>query len=144
MDKKTFWRLATVLALVTVAALLVHAGYFAVKSPPPAPSLATPDPVPPATPSAEKPAPAASGSRTGQMRLADKPEAFKPAPGDIVDYSYSLKKESNERAILPGVTVESGAKCVNIKTADKDRTIQIKRDDTHPGNGYQVMWQKKY
>lgn len=144
MGKKSLWRLAIVLALITAAFLLVQAGFFTVKTPPPKPPAVAPAAVPSAPPAAENPTPAAAGNPSGQMRLADKPEAFTPAPADTADYSYSLKKPNDERAILPGVTVMSGVKGVNIKTAEKDETIQIKRDSTYPSSAYQVMWQKKY
>ncbi|MDR7867001.1 MAG: hypothetical protein RIN56_09275 [Sporomusaceae bacterium] len=144
MAKKTLWQLAIVLTLVTTAFLLVQAGFFAVQGPPPAPPAATPAAVPPAQPVAESPSPAPAANRSGQMKLADKPEAFTPAPAAAVEYSYTLKKQSNERVILPGVTIMSGAKGVSIKTADKDETVQIKRDDTYPTSAYQVMWHKKY
>jgi hypothetical protein len=144
MDKKSLWRLAIVLALLTAAFLLVQAGFFAVQDPPPGPPAAEPAAAPPAQPAAESPSPAATGNRSGQMKLADKPEAFTPAPAADADYSYTLKKQNNERVILPGVTIMSGAKGVSIKTADKDETVQIKRDSTYPTSAYQVMWQKKY
>lgn len=144
MDKKTLLRLAIVLALVTAAFLFVQAGFFAVQGPPPAQPAAAPAAVPPAQPVAESPSPAAAANRSGQMKLADKPETFTPAPADDAEYSYTLKKQSNERVILPGVTIMSGVKGVSIKTADKDETVQIKRDTTYPTSAYQVMWQKKY
>ncbi len=144
MAKKTLWRLAIVLTLITTVFLLVQAGFFAVQGPPPSPPAAEPAAVPPAQPVAESPSPAAAANRSGQMKLADKPEAFTPAPAADAEYSYTLKKQSNERVILPGVTIMSGAKGISIKTADKDETVQIKRDATYPTSAYQVMWHKKY
>ena len=146
MAKKTLWRLAIVLTLITTAFLLVQAGFFAVQGPPPAEPVAGPAVAPPAQPVAENPSPAAAANRSGQMKLADKPDAFTPAPAADDEYSYTLKKQSNERVILPGVTIMSGsgAKGVSIKTADRDETVQIKRDATYPTSAYQVMWQKKY
>lgn len=144
MGKKSLGRLAIILALLTAAFLLVQAGFFAVQGPPPAPPVAEPAVAPPAPPAAVNPSPAAPGNRSGQMKLADKPEAFTPVPVADADHSYTLKKQSDERVILPGVTIMSGAKGVSIKTADKDETVQIKRDSTYPASAYQVMWQKKY
>jgi hypothetical protein len=142
MAKSSLRRLVLALALVTVAFLLVHTGFFAVKSPPPAPPAPTPAAAPPAPPAppAETPAPAAAGGRNGQMRLADKPETYAPTPPADADYSYSLKKQDNRRVILPGVSYVPG-QGIDIKTSGKDATVQIKRDSTYD---YQVMWQKKY
>ncbi len=147
MGKKSLWHLAIVLALITAAFLLIQAGFFAVKTPPPAPPAppsVAPAAVPSASAAAENPSPATAGNRSGQMRLADQPEAFTTAPAADADYSYSLKKQNDERVILPGVTIMSGAKGISIKTAEKDGTVQIKRDSTYPSGAYQIMWQKKY
>jgi len=144
MGKKPLWLLAIVLALLTAAFLFVQAGFFAVQGPPPSPPAAEPAAAPPAPAAAETPSPAASGTRSGQMKLADKPKAFEPGPPVDADYSYTLRKNGGEREILPGVTIMSGTKGVSIKTADKDETIQIKRDSTNSTSDIQVMWQKKH
>jgi len=143
MGKKSTWRLAIVLALITAAYLLVHAGFFAVQSPPPATPGQAPATAPAATPAGESLPPAAPGPQSGQMKMAEAPRSFTPSPPAATDYSYSLRKQNNERAILPGVTISPG-QGVNIKTANKDENIQIKRDSTYPASDYQVMWQKKY
>lgn len=141
MTKPTLWRLAIILTL------LAAIGYFAlpgtptsVKSPPP---VGKPPSAPAHVPAGVEnlPAPAAE-PRTGRMEMSSSPPSFAPTPSAPATLSYSLKKENSERTILPGVTYSPG-QGVNIKTANTNETVQIKRDAGQTTD-YQVMWQKKY
>jgi hypothetical protein len=142
MGRKAFRRLAVLIILAAAAYLAVTAGPTAVKTPPAAPPEQTPAAAPPAAPSGEN-QPAASGPRSGQMRLADAPDTFAPLRPEPADYTYTLKKERKERAIAPGVTYVPG-EGIHIKTSGKDATIRITRDTTYQASDYQVMWHKKY
>ncbi len=144
MAIKPLWRLAIIVALFAALGLLAHAGLVAVNSAKPAaPQERAPVavPTPPAAP--EPPPATAAGPRNEQMRLAEAPKLFTPAPPAATDYSYSLRQQRDERTILPGVTIGPG-KALNVKTAKKDETIRITRDSTYPSSDYQVLWQKKY
>ena len=141
MIKPTVWRLTIILALLAVA------GYFFLKEPPA--TVKSPPPID-RPPKSSDPVPAGAGSppapatelRTGKMELSSPPAGFKSAPATAAPFSYTLKKENNERPILPGVTFSPG-QGVSIKTTNADETVQIKRDAGQTTD-YQVMWQKKY
>lgn len=140
MGKRTLWLLGTILALAAAGYFALQGGPAAVKSPPqPAPTA--PAAAPAAGERLAAPAPQ-DQPRTGRMELADAPRPFTPA-APAGQFSYSLKKENNERVILPGVTYSS-AEGVSIKTAARNETIQIRRDPGNQAGDYQVMWQKKY
>lgn len=58
------------------------------------------------------------------------------------DVSYSIKKDTKERTIMPGVKYKSG-EGINM-AVDEDEKIQIRRDNTYGSRQYQVLWKKSY
>ncbi len=146
MGKNLLRRLAVLLILAAAAYLAVAAGPPVAQTPPAASPEHTPAAMPPAPAGDRQPAPApasVSAARSGQMRLSEAPDTFVSSQPQPAGYTYSLKKEHKEHAVMPGVTFVPGDG-VHIKTSDKETTIRITRDPTYPASDYQVMWHKKY
>lgn len=64
-------------------------------------------------------------------------------PVNLEAHSYSIKNEKKERAITPGVILQSG-KSINVKIPDSEEIIRVQRDKTYHPGGYNVLWEKKY
>lgn len=144
MNKKA---ILAIIAAVALLAAVYYAGHvyeaWKQQPPPPAAGPATPPPQPEKPqlqPQPEKPPAAAGQPRTGQMRLEPEPKE-EPAE-QTAGFAESRKKES-DKTILPGVTLNPGGQGVCIQLADKNETIQLKRNASE-STDYQMMWQKKF
>jgi len=140
---KILWRLAIAAVLLGVAVYAAQSGFWAGKPSSVAPAVREPAASPPPAAGQKETAPAAAEPRRGRMELEAGEKGFTPAPSAAGDVSYTLKRRSSERAILPGVTVDED-RAVNIRLAGKDERIRITRAAAADERNYQVMWQKKY
>jgi hypothetical protein len=142
--KAKWWILVILIALLAGLYAVWQGGNLTTKEKPPAPAeTKTAVPAPPKAEETEVPATAEETARSGQMQLSPAPGSFTSAPRADADFSYSLKKDSTERELLPGVTYDPG-QGVNIKLNNKQESIQLQRDHTYPTTDYQILWKKKY